>query len=692
MTALLWKECRENLKWAALALLIVGGIRALIGPPSIMDDEFLQFVSLCVALFGAALGFLQFFFESDGDRRALLLHRPMSRSRIFLGKTSAGLGLYLLAMGVPFALALARAATPGHVARPFDWRMGLPWLADILTGVVWYFAGVLTAQRSAQWYGSRGLGLAAAFFGTFLVWTLPEFWHALLAIAILSTFMAAAAWGSFLTGGEFRPQPRVAKIALTTTFLVGLQVVSITLKLAIGAWLDADRKDRYTLDQSGGLLIVHTERGKSPRVTDLEGQEPVSLRGKLLDSHATKEIEAPMTGSVWPRFHTYRNPGRFVVPSQNSTTSPGERWFYVSDQGRLLGYDQQSRRSIGTFDRDGFAQPGQQTGQRFRDSPYYPTLMFNVGAPSYLSFPDGVFTVDFMERTLRTLYTPEKVQAVVSAIKWKDDKQHFSLVFVLTDKSVQILNETGSRVLAAPLVHDLENYGDVRVAKLENPERFAIWYSPSWHLPADDIKNRPSYIVEYDAAGREIARRKVPHRPLVEPSPVLPLFGLLTTLAEATILIGTTEELCSGSQSTRDEEVRLLPFVLGEIALYFTPGIGLDRTAEPGAASMFWVLIVLSAALSGLSCCLLARRYAFSLGQCFTWSLCGLIFGLLGLLLLAAVYDWPARTICPRCRRSRVVTRDLCEHCGAPHAPPLPDGTEIIESNVAAPQEAMVAS
>jgi hypothetical protein len=147
MKALIWKECRENLKWAVLPMLLVGGIKALIGPPSLMDYEFLQFLSLVAAVSGATLGFLQVFVESQGDRRAFLLHRPISHSQIFLGKTIAGVGLYLLAMGIPFACAVGWAATPGHVAAPFRWPMALAWLADILTGVVYYFAGMLAAQR-----------------------------------------------------------------------------------------------------------------------------------------------------------------------------------------------------------------------------------------------------------------------------------------------------------------------------------------------------------------------------------------------------------------------------------------------------------------------------------------------------------------------------------------------------------------
>src|SRR5262249_41198354 len=141
--------------------------------------------SLVAAVFAGALGFLQVFFESGGDRRSLLLHRPISHTQVFLGKAVAGLGLYLLALGIPFAYAVARAAPPGHVGAPFRWAMVLPWLADILAGVVYYFAGMLAAQRDGRWYGGRGLGLAAAVLCSFLVWFVPEFGQALLVILAL---------------------------------------------------------------------------------------------------------------------------------------------------------------------------------------------------------------------------------------------------------------------------------------------------------------------------------------------------------------------------------------------------------------------------------------------------------------------------------------------------------------------------
>src|SRR5262249_62425327 len=71
------------------------------------------------------------------------------------------------------------------------------------------------------------------------------------------------------------------------------------------------------------------------------------------------------------------------------------------------------------------------------------------------------------------------------------------------------------------------------------------------------------------------------------------------------------------------------------------------------------------------------------------WSVCGFLFGPVGLLLMLALQEWPARVACPGCGKPRVVTRDTCEHCGAPHAPPAPDGTEVFEEAAATPQAAL---
>ena len=122
------------------------------------------------------------------------------------------------------------------------------------------------------------------------------------------------------------------------------------------------------------------------------------------------------------------------------------------------------------------------------------------------------------------------------------------------------------------------------------------------------------------------------------------------------------------------------------MATTLSPATQLPRGLIPG----YIALILLSAAASALGCFVLARRHAFSHARCISWALVGFLFGWVGLVLMLVLREWPARIVCPKCGKLRVVTRDTCEHCGATHAVPTPDGTEIFES-AATPQVAVTA-
>ena len=89
MIALIWKEWRENFKWIPLPGLVILLVFYIDKP----DEPMLRptdayFFCLTAVVFGAALGFVQVFFEAHGDKRSILMHRPMSPSRIFLAKAA----------------------------------------------------------------------------------------------------------------------------------------------------------------------------------------------------------------------------------------------------------------------------------------------------------------------------------------------------------------------------------------------------------------------------------------------------------------------------------------------------------------------------------------------------------------------------------------------------------------------------
>jgi hypothetical protein len=220
----------------------------------------------------------------------------------------------------------------------------------------------------------------------------------------------------------------------------------------------------------------------------------------------------------------------------------------------------------------------------------------------------------------------------------------------------------------------------VAVGRLEDPERYVLWYKPSsWFLEPDEFKSLPSYVLEYDRAGHELARRTVPPRPLPTSSSAKALFGLVTPMTEAAALVETSHALRALGRAHEGKESWLLARFLQNWTEFFIPGVAPNLQTPGGVILGYLVLMLFSATGCALACFLLARRYAFSRARCTVWVVCGFLYGWVGLLLLLALEEWPARVGCPSCGRPRRVDRERCEHCGAEHAVPARDGTEVFE-------------
>jgi len=285
-----------------------------------------------------------------------------------------------------------------------------------------------------------------------------------------------------------------------------------------------------------------------------------------------------------------------------------------------------------------------------------------------------------------------------------DEAKKLSVAFVGTDRSIHVLDETGNRLLSTPLIFDRTRYHLTDVGRLENPERYWAWYEPGWYCGLAAQETMPSCLVTYDNIGKEISRQMVTPRPglaraiiprsppPVQPSPAQAWFGLVTAPAEAAVFMGTKRYLDREVRANQGREIPLLLQFLLTSAQLFIPGLRWLPQAHPGLMFGFGASMFVTAAVSALVCFLLARRYAFDRVGSLSWTLCSFLFGWMGLVTLLALPDWPARIACPKCRKLRLVTRDSCEHCGAPHALPEPDGTEIFESNTTAPEIALSGS
>jgi len=497
----------------------------------------------------------------------------------------------------------------------------------------------------------------------------------------MGSLVGLAAWGSFAAGGSFAPQPPLARIALAVTFLTGLLIVSMLGKQMLGEWTDSGIEWNYNLDRQGRVLLAPFKEGIGeigPWI-DVSGQEPPDLKEKVVDNR----VIAPWSASGTPLDWSYRNSGRFYVPCNNDSMPGDEIWFYDQSRRRLFGFDPILHYSLGSFGPDGFTPPGKQPGECFQGELCYQTTRWQSDSQRFLAFPGGVYSVDFGHRKIRMLFTPAQGETVTSARRWRDLDTKRQRIVVTTDRSVHFLKEDGSSLASIPRNYEKQKL--VLVGLLEKPERYFAWYPPRpWLLEPQDYKASPSYLYEYDTVGRELACRTAPPPPYPAASYAEALFGLVTPMTEAATVVGASQYLRAQERSQGSTHKPVLLDYL-ENSRHCIPGTAWFEVTPNGLIPSYLALILLSAAASALGCFLLARRYAFSRARRIGWPLVGFFFGWVGLILMLAVQEWPARIACPKCRKLRVVTRDTCEHCGALPAAPSLDSTGIFEGIAATP-------
>ena len=200
------KEVRENLPWASLGLAAVslaymGTIRNVRSPSTddipLLQDSLLSTTVTIYVLFGAALGLLQTVPEAMRGTYAALVHLPISRGKILLGKALAGAGLYLAAGGIPLIAAVIWVAIPGHYASPFVLEMAGAVTANLFCGLTFYCAGLLAGNHQGRWYATRGAGLVSALVVLGAIHAVPLFWLAMVIIAAGTLVLYWAAYAQF---------------------------------------------------------------------------------------------------------------------------------------------------------------------------------------------------------------------------------------------------------------------------------------------------------------------------------------------------------------------------------------------------------------------------------------------------------------------------------------------------------------
>ncbi len=694
--AMVGKELKQNLPWAALALvavsigLVVAAMRPSDGPGSFHNyggfDGIWNAVTLTLTLagplVGLLLGLLQIIPEQRRDLWAFLMHRPATRDTLLGGKVAAGLLLYVCATGLPLLGFALWARTPGHLAGPFDARLLLGALSSVLTGVVFYFTALLTALRPARWWGSRAIPIPAAIGVAALAAEMPDFWMAaMIALAAIAVF-ALAARGAFLTTGDYQTQPRTGRASLGAILYVGLIVVAAAL-IALGVGLHnilsppryggMNGTGQYEITKTGQIVWMTYQNGIGIQLRALDGT-PIrdSADGSPPsgdDILPPLDVFDPGTQDAGPGFS---NPERYAQATGAGRME--EQWYYATGLRRLVDYAPRSRHLVGELGPHGFVAGGGTGAGRF-PSPLL-SVAGTMTGQELLMFAHAQYLVDQANRTVKSLGLPlqgnAETQAFVLASSGDSPDTRDGSASASPPGGSDFLVVSGARYLllsnagvprsSMPLALPSPDSSWIQVAMTGDGERIFFWASSFG--PAV-----PGEVWEYNGRGGLI--RQVP-------LPPLPGSGQVhTTPLYVGVLLGAA--MPPGVSVGYAGWVALARWAGNQDATAVWDNTVQSSQRGDRTGITFLMISLLTGSLAAGLAWRIGLRCAYGRGGLWAWTAGAFWLGLPGVLLLLCLRQWPAREPCPNCRRPRVVTRELCEHCGAPFAPPVRDGTEIFE-------------
>ncbi|MBN8711157.1 MAG: hypothetical protein BGO12_01210 [Verrucomicrobia bacterium 61-8] len=661
MKALFWKEFRENLKWAILAMGII--IAAMAYSLRYNPNEFYSFQRevwqglqssqfLMVTVFGfpvvgLALGFLQILTELRRDQWAFLVHRPVTRKQVFWGKAIPGGILYLLATGIPLAGTAWWLATPGNMPAPFDIRQLLPGTVDLLTGLCFYFAALLSGIIQGPWYGRRALPLVATCFAATCakVYSFPMATSGVALVLICILLAAAATHGA---AGIFRRTSGIGRAALVLTYLFAINV------LLGWFWVGWDivfpgkpysYKD-YALFKTGEVVVTTREANWYKNVVTLDGREikPEKSSFDWQDFlNASYLYLKPYT-----YYSNYRETQRLFNQIYTNSSSP-YLWYYVRSVGSFQAFSMIGKSCHGFLGPDGFAPENDPA-----KAGSFQLLRSSYGTDDIVATEDGVYLPDLNAETIKKIFSlgPDEKMRSATIIYNRSNNDAPKDYAIATSRFIYILPHDGPRI-QIPISVDPEKFQGLELYRTS--EGYTLIYSTWW----GDGKIGPE-LVKVSPQGAIVSQTSLPQ---------------LRQTYERTWRMWVSDALNPlGARLWNQANI----WAFHGLGFSDSTPIWTWKAKDRNKALIYWMV----ATIVGLVCAgavqVPLRRTEFK-GQRLGWTLFVFFFSLGGLLAFWIANDWPRRIACPACGRKRSVERETCEHCGAGWPAPKQDGTEIWE-------------
>ncbi|HSI11337.1 MAG TPA: ABC transporter permease [Chthoniobacter sp.] len=686
MITLVWKELRESVKWVALLSLLVLGAAELsaLYPAfdSQADSNFSNGITLCRDTFltvttflppivGLLLGFSQILPELERDRWAALLHRPIPRGRLFLGKAIAGVILYVVATVPPFLFCVWLAATPGHFVAPFVPGLALAGLADTGTGLVYYFAALLVALQRGGGRGLRVLPLLAAVHVTFYVVGASYFHDAAWAAGLMVLVLGLAGWGATCHREVFAARPWLSRLALLITAFYGLCGVADLVRYVSRAGQSFSTTGAYyEIAEDGRPLRLNYRQGVVVSVQELDGSTPTDpkYRPDRVRAHqcqlntCSRYIGDPHGSRSYRWQGPYRASTTYLDAGSSFSHPQPEQWFGLVQERTFVGMSPKRKVAIARLDARGFQPPNAVTVPFSSDV----TIRSTGHLGSYLSSPEGVRIVDLPRRTITNLTLPLPGPVYGTSTPWaRTDTGSVNVLAVALAAGVAIYDSNDAHLLATlPYQREVDRWGWISVGINPTLDRFYLAYHPSTWIPRKEKRNVSSYLDEMNAEGKVVRSYEIPPLPEATRPPFW--FDEFTRRLQSPVFYFGT----------------LLYEKVGALRGDYLLGLDWKIRSEDNwneAKKTAAYVILFSLLCAGVTLAW-ARRVHFSWPQALRWAGLALAFNIAGLIAFRLVADWPRLVPCAACRRPRPIDRQTCPHCAGDWPATTPTGTEIFDS------------
>jgi hypothetical protein len=683
MRTLIWKELRENIKWALLAAFALGAaeIYALSQtrysePDYYYNDgvtlcktTFLTVTTFGYAIVGFLLGLIQILPELKRDRWAALLHRPVSRGVILRGKVAAGLILYGVATVSPFLFIVWRVATPGNFSAPFVPEMVLPGTADICVGAAYYFAALALAIQRGGWIGLRVFPLLAAVDASYFVLNNKYFYVSVEAAVLMALALFTAAWGAVYSQELLRERPWLGKLAFLAVIfygVCGLGNLAKSFTEAVGTNPHSTFQ-RYELSDQGVPIHLTYIDNVVISVQDFEGKpltgadyKPDRIRNHIVDLNTFSSYIGDSHGwKPWVYQPSYRASNCYLWAENPYMYPRQEQWFNLLRKRIMIGYLPDLRVPFAILDRRGF-EPVSAAAQSFP-----PDVQLDITQDSVCIWDPTKARIAFLSRR-ESVDLPPPVPGPIYGMEnaWASTGNvSVNVMGLALSTALAVYDDKAALIATLPYHQNMDRWGQLDLGLNGTADRFYLWYHPSEWIDDETKKTMVSYLEVMNTQGQLLHTYTL--TPLVDPpAPRWWDTFLGERLQSPVFFFGTMIYQKIGAElgSTHLKNdlawqlVKRRNFTLEISAYIVTLSLLLAGT------TLFW-----------------ARRMYFSWRRAWAWAAFVLSFNLAGFITFRLAADWPRLVPCPSCAKSRPVEMEKCPHCGSGWPVPQKSGAEIID-------------